>query len=151
MAWRHAYADLLPADYLDALSVDDSENRWRERLAGGDVHLLQARHAGRVLGFIAVGASRDEDAPDDRAEIRAFYIAPDHWSTGVGRRLWLAAQRHIRSRGYTAISLWAIADNRRGRRFYERAGFVAEPASRQSFTLGDTRLEEIRYHRPIAD
>jgi len=59
--------------------------------------------------------------------------------------LWLAARRQLLAEGFQVVSLWVIAGNRRAIDFYERAGFVAEPGSRQTFELGGTKLEEIRY------
>lgn len=41
-AWRSAYRGLLPDDVLDRLSVDDSEQRWRERIVNPWGHVLVA-------------------------------------------------------------------------------------------------------------
>lgn len=112
--------------------------------------LLLARSAGQVAGFVAFGASRDEDAPPFGAEIWAIYVKPAFWSTGAGRRLWLAALGQMQAEGYKSISLWVIAGNDRAIRFYERAGFVAEPESRKKFAHGGATLEEVLYMRSAA-
>src|SRR5262245_60637168 len=87
-SWQHAYRDIMPAQYLASLSVDEREAMWRRSVERQSCHLMVARTGGQVAGFIAVGASRDEGAPADRAEIWAFYARPSAWSTGAGRLLW---------------------------------------------------------------
>jgi ribosomal protein S18 acetylase RimI-like enzyme len=72
-----------------------------------------------------------------------------HWSTGLGRALWLAARAELRKAGFHSASLWVLADNARAIRFYRAAGFVAEGAS-QRITRGGAQLEELRYVADLA-
>lgn len=146
-SWQHAYPDLLPAAYLDALSVERREAVWRASLAKGEPQILLARNDAGVCGFIAFGGSRDADIASDCAEVWALYLAPDVWSQGIGRALWLAAWQRLVAQGFTSASLWVIDGNRRAIAFYEAAGFVAEPASAKRFEIGGTLLDELRYRR----
>jgi ribosomal protein S18 acetylase RimI-like enzyme len=145
--WQHAYRGILPDHYLASLSVAEREAMWRRMVAQQPSHLLVARANGVVVGFVAFGASRDESAPNDRAEIWAIYVKAASWSTGAGRQLWLEALKRIVAEGYKSVSLWVIAGNERAVRFYERAGFVVDPESRKSFELGGVTVEELRYVR----
>ena len=125
-SWRWAYRDDLPAELLDALSVDQRERDWNEwlapePLAGGDV--------GRRRGVIASSASA--------ASVRAATTArpstrPRSWrSTSfpkrrVGGSAGTCSPRPIerlRALGYERATLWVMASNDRSRRFYERAGW----------------------------
>ena len=45
-----------------------------------------------IVGFIDVGASRDEDAD---AELFSLYVHPDSWGTGVGRALIEAGEQRL--------------------------------------------------------
>ena len=144
-SWQHAYRGILRERYLASLSVPDRQAMWRRLVDREPSHLLVARRAGTVAGFIAFGASRDEGAPDDRAEVWAIYVRPGLWSTGVGRQLWLAAWQQMQTEGYTTVGLWVIADNARAIRFYERAGFVVEAGSDKPCEIGGTTVREIRY------
>jgi ribosomal protein S18 acetylase RimI-like enzyme len=148
-SWQHAYKDLLPEAYLASLSVAEREAMWQRMVESDPSHLLLARSDNQIVGFVAFGASRDEGAPTDRAEIWAIYVRPACWSTGAGRLLWLEALRRIAAEGYKSISLWVIVGNGRATRFYERAGLAVEPESRKSFELGGVTLEEIRYVRAV--
>lgn len=147
--WQHAYRDILPEQYLAFLSVPEREAMWRRMVERQPSQLLVARVAGEIIGFVAFGASRDEDAPTDQAEIWAIYVKVASWSTGAGRLLWLQAQQRIVAEEYKSVSLWVVAGNERAVRFYEHAGFVVEPQSRKSFEFGDTAIEELRYIRYV--
>jgi len=149
-SWQHAYKDILPEHYLASLSVVEREAMWRRMIERQPSHLLLARAGGQVAGFVAFGASRDEGASAHCAEIWAIYVRPAFWSVGAGRQLWFSALQQVLAEGYKTVSLWVIAGNQRAVRFYERAGFVAEPASRKQFELGGATLEEIRYVRDSA-
>jgi ribosomal protein S18 acetylase RimI-like enzyme len=149
-SWQHAYKGLLPEQYLASLSVPEREAMWRRMQEQQPTHLLVARNAEQVAGFVAFGASRDEGAPKNQGEVWAIYVKPTFWSTGTGRSLWLAASQQLRAEGHSTVSLWVIAGNQRAIRFYERAGFVAEPESRKQFELGGAMLEEVRYVKSYA-
>ena len=112
-SWQHAYRGILPSPYLASLSVPEREAMWRRMVEQQPSHLLVARADGQVVGFVAFGASRDEGAPADLAEIWAIYVKAASWSTGAGRLLWLEAQQRIVAEGYKSISLWVIAGNAR--------------------------------------
>lgn len=146
-SWQHAYRGILSEQYLASLAVDEREAMWRRMVERQPSHLLVVRANGQVIGFVAFGASRDEGAPHNRAEIWAIYVKASSWSSGAGRLLWLEALQRIVAEGYKSVSLWVISGNERAVRFYERAGFVVEPESRKSFELGGATLEELRYVR----
>jgi ribosomal protein S18 acetylase RimI-like enzyme len=144
-SWQHAYRDLMPAAYLASLSVSEREATWRRKLEAPSGQVLVARTAGQVVGFVAFGASRDDGAAVDCAEVWAIYVKPSFWSAGAGRLLWLGALQRVLAQGYTRVSLWVVVGNERAMRFYGRAGFVVEPQSRKQFELGGAKLEEVRF------
>ena len=144
-SWQRAYQDILPAQYLAALSVERRESMWREAIEKQLPQLLAARSENRIVGFVAFGASRDEGAEPGSAEIWALYLLHEVWSQGVGRMLWQAALERIIAQGFKTVSLWVISTNERAIRFYLDAGFVPEPDSLKEFELGGVQLKEIRY------
>ncbi len=144
-SWQRAYSDILPAQYLDSLSVDKREPVWREALETQSPQLLVARSETGIVGFVAFGASRDERADVTCAEIWAIYLLHEVWTQGVGRMLWQAALERIVAQGFRTVSLWVISTNVRAIRFYLGAGFVPEPDSPKTFELGGVQLQEVRY------
>jgi ribosomal protein S18 acetylase RimI-like enzyme len=143
-AWQRAYAGIVPADFLSALSVDRRAALWRQVLDEAQSELLVAWDGGKALGFVSFGPSRDADAPERRGEIWAIYVSPDAWSSGVGAALWQAARDRMREQGHRNISLWVIENNERAIRFYRCAGFQVEPGSEKEFELGGATLREVR-------
>ncbi|PKO31953.1 MAG: N-acetyltransferase [Betaproteobacteria bacterium HGW-Betaproteobacteria-9] len=144
-AWRVAYASILSAEYLASLSVDQREAMWHKCIAAGEPELLVAKRHGAVVGWMSFGDSRDDGAPKSEAEVWALYVAPECWSSGAGRQLWLRARELMRDRGFTTCSLWVFPQNERAIRFYRAAGFVADAGPPQAFELGGRQLQEVRY------
>ena len=144
-SWQHAYRHLLPAAYLDTLSHERREAQWRDVLAQGKSELLVARSEGEVVGFASFGACRDQEAPPGRGELWALYVAPRHWSRGVGLALWQATQERLTALGLVETSVWVLAGNVRAIRFYGNLGFQPDPGAAKDFEMGGARLREVRY------
>lgn len=148
-AWQSAYVGLVPADFLAALCVDTREAYWRQEIPLGQQQVAVARSGATTVGWVSYGPSRDKDALPEAAEIWAIYVAPEHWSTGAGRHLWLHARRQLAQQGFHSVSLWVLATNARAIDFYRKAGFEPEPRSAKAFVLGGATLTEIRYSTPL--
>jgi GNAT superfamily N-acetyltransferase len=80
-------------------------------------------------------------------ELYALYVTPDWWSTGTGRALMDHVLTALRGEGYPRVVLWVLADNKRARRFYERAGFTPDGGTNVITGLGG--VLEIRYTRDL--
>ena len=145
VAWQKAYVGIVPADFLATLSVETREAYWRQEIPLGKQQVVLAKSGGTTVGWVSYGPSRDEDALPRAAEIWAIYVDPEHWSTGVGRQLWLYARQQLAQKGYQSVSLWVLATNARAIDFYRKASFQAEPSSTKEFVLGGATLTEIRY------
>lgn len=126
-SWRWAYRGLIPDDFLEGLSVDDRETRWREGLterSPGRACVVADDHQGRLVGFAAFGTAADPaSSPEGSGEVHAIYVDEFVAGTGVGRELFGAAAAGLRELGYQRAFLWVLATNDRARRFYEKAGW----------------------------
>jgi GNAT superfamily N-acetyltransferase len=144
--WRAAYRHVFPAEELDRDGFIQPQ-RWRGRLEHppGGWSTFVAEESGRVIGFAAVGPSRDEPRT---GELYAIYVEPEAWSTGTGRALIEAAESRLHER-YREATLWVLADNPRARAFYERAGWRADGAEKAEERWG-VRATEVRYRKPLA-
>jgi ribosomal protein S18 acetylase RimI-like enzyme len=142
--WQAAYAHILPAAFLDSLSVEKRTVRWHSILAltrAGETHVYV--EGATVLGWIDWGPSRDPDR-NGEAEVLAIYVSPDHWQRGIGRQLMQRAEAGVSSRGIARITLWVLEQNTSGRRFYERLGYAADGA-RKIEDVGGVQATELRY------
>jgi GNAT superfamily N-acetyltransferase len=124
-SWRYAYRGLLPDDYLEKLSVDEREARLLAWFADPTPRsgILVAEEAGRIVGFVTFGPSRDDDVGEETGEVPAIYVAPAATGAGIGRALLEKATAASRETGFTRASLWVLERNERARRFYEKAGW----------------------------
>ncbi|GII65288.1 N-acetyltransferase [Sphaerisporangium krabiense] len=147
--WRAAYAGLVPAGYLDRMSVEADAERRRDSF-GGDARVqnLVAELGGEVVGWGVMGPCRDEGCEDDHGEIYALYVAPPVIGAGVGRALMRELVARADAASYPWLSLWVLRDNHRARRFYERAGFHWD-GGQLSWHVDGEVVPEVRYRRSL--
>lgn len=145
-SWREAYADVIPAEYLDSIDVAERAETWRERLAGPSrgLSIWVAEEGAEVLGFACLGPSRDEDADRSTLEIYAIYLEPSAWGRGVARELMRTVLASVPAGA--VVTLWVLGANERARHFYRRHGFQPDGVERVE-EYGGTPLTEIRYRR----
>lgn len=133
-SWRATYAHILSAAALERLDVDRRALLWTRRLAApapGQATLL-AEVAGRLVGFALLGPTPDTDHdPATTGHVFAIHVDPQATGQGVGAVLLGGAVDALADAGYGAATLWVVGDNRRARRFYERAGWTPDGVSRR--------------------
>jgi L-amino acid N-acyltransferase YncA len=102
----------------------------------------------RLVGYMTVGWSRDDDAPPKVGEVRTCFVHPDRWHGGVGTALMDEGLRRLGDAGYEQATVWSFDANDRANAFYERHGFRRDGAGRRTDVWG--RVLEVRYRRPLA-
>ncbi|MEZ0507418.1 N-acetyltransferase family protein [Pseudomonas sp. Env-44] len=151
-SWQDAYRDLMPAQFLSGLQVTLArrEAHWARSLASGESTVWVAEVGQQIVGWISVGASRDEDAVQANAgEVMAIYVLAEHWHSGVGLALWNAGLQDLLAQGYERLTLWVLAGNERAIRFYRRAGCVEGAGTERHLERGGVALVEVRYGLPL--
>ncbi|MFH8407513.1 GNAT family N-acetyltransferase [Streptomyces sp. NPDC018019] len=152
--WQTAYAGLMPQTYLDGLSAAEEAGRRRAFFAAAppEVVDLVAERDGGLVGWAVFGPARlpgGSPPSTSEGELYALYLPPEQIGTGVGRALLDACLLRAARNGFRTLSLWAVKGNARARRFYERAGFLADGAEDTSDVAG-TAVPEVRYRRTLA-
>ncbi len=128
-SWRAAYADLVPAEKLAELDVDERERTWRDRIANAEASTMRSWVAeldGAVVGYAFTIPSEDEDLEPGTHEVAALYTFPDVWGTGAGAALMQTCEAALIDSGVHQAALWCLEDNVRARRFYERGGWKSD-------------------------
>jgi ribosomal protein S18 acetylase RimI-like enzyme len=148
-SWKAAYAGILPSAYLTALSVEARATLWQRSIEAGVPEIWVARLGSRLEAFVAFGKCRDELVVGQVGEIWAIYARRCAWGMGLGRSLCERALERLTEDGFERVSLWVFENNPRARRFYEGAGFEAEPASVKTFPIAGITAREIRYARQL--
>lgn len=137
-AWHGAYRGLVPDAVLDEFTLEVRLPRWRQILGvPGDGRTTVYERDGRVVSFATVGASRDQ--PGD-GEIWALYVHPTFWGCGAGRALVADGLDALQARGFGQAILWVLEGNARAIRFYERAGFRLDGASKLENEVAHLRM-----------
>lgn len=148
-SWQWAYRGLLPDDYLDRLSVDGRTRAHAERLAAEtEGRTWVAEQEGQIVGFVTAGPSRDPDAAPQTGEVGAIYLRREATGKGIGRALFAHAIRDLRQCGYRQATLWVLDTNLGARRFYERAGWIADGTTKTEERPG-ALLREVRYRASL--
>lgn len=150
---RVAFTGLLPEETLARVgSVEWRRGMWSKflRTPPHGAQTLVAEIGGRLVGFVAVGPSRDQDRDSAAVgEVLLVYVDPDFWGRGVGRALLGEAVERLRCDGYGSATLWTLAAGTKTLRFYELAGWRPEGAKRP-LTLGEgSGALEVRYERTL--
>ena len=143
--WQAAYAHVFGAERLAGLDVRRRTAGWERSLREGET-VFVADEGGRVVGFAAVGPSRDDA---DEAELYAIYALPESWGSGAGPALLGAGLEEMRAAGYEEAVLWVLEDNPRARRFYAREGFEPDGGPKEESVLG-MRVVEVRLRLRLA-
>lgn len=144
LAWRQAYADLLPADYL-AHRVVTADDR-RPQLNRADIVVVVAEVRGEIVGFATVAAA--PEPVSHQGQLYAIYLLAEHWGRGLGHRLHEAAMAALAELGFAEAVLWVFTDNGRTIEFYQRHGWTNDGAGVE--VVGGRTMRESRFRRPLA-
>ena len=140
-SWKTAYRDIVPQAYLDGIPA----GHWAEALDRAGWDTLVLTEGERLIGTSSVCASRWPDWAGF-GEVVSLYLLPEFMGRGCGKALLAAAVNRLAGQGFQEVLLWVLEENRRARRFYERAGFAA-PGDFLVDEIGGKPLREVLYCR----
>lgn len=145
-AWRAAYQQFMPEDFLAGLNPEENLAELKERLSvqSWDFDLSVAEEQGEVVAFSIVGEPRYKTAAGTM-ELWALNVLPEYWRVGIGSSLVERAVRHSSIGGFKAIELWCIKGNAPAEQAYEKLGFIQSGQSRATSQLTGHTLSEIHY------
>jgi ribosomal protein S18 acetylase RimI-like enzyme len=146
-AFRAGYADLLPADVLDATRTPAVTAQFRAWPEGRETWVAVA---GGAVGFARFGGAHDDSpggADPTSGYLASLYVDPSAGGRGVGRLLLTHALDRMRIAGYRDVTLWVFRDNAAARGLYQSAGFAPDGSE-----LVDPRwrVPQIGLRRPAA-
>jgi GNAT superfamily N-acetyltransferase len=116
---------VIPDASLDAMVATDYVDSWHRRIGSPFPHgAWVALVKGAVVGVSYV--MPDEEVPETAPALHVdmLYVRPGHAGRGIGAALLTMAIEHTRAAGYKRATLWALRQNARTRRFYEREGWT---------------------------
>jgi ribosomal protein S18 acetylase RimI-like enzyme len=151
-SWQAAYADLLPAEFLDGLSTElrARAEQWQDWLSTESPQrsVLVVADGDDIVGFAHLGPAGDKDLkPNEVGELYSMYLDPARYRQGWGSELMTAVFDEFRAGGFAGASLWVMTANTAARTFYEQAGWAADGAE-TDHCLGIT-IPAVRYRRAL--
>ncbi|MEM0554178.1 MULTISPECIES: GNAT family N-acetyltransferase [Aeromonas] len=138
-SWLAAYGQVLGPDLLEQLAVTSHLQIWQQRLADAGPRPMLLCLDEVVIGLLYWQPVQEGD--ETIAWIRAFYLHPDHWRQGYGKRLWQAVAMQMRRAGCSCVKLWLLDGNHIGEGFYLRRGFMFDGQERTLMSLGHPCLQ----------
>ncbi len=150
--WRTAYASILPAPVLDALSVEAAVPAWLAAVQEPPSprhHLLVALEQEFLVGFTAVAPADDleEGDPDPEATVNIgpLLVEPRWGRRGHGSRLLAAAIDHARGDGMARAIAWIPTADSASLDFLRSAGWEPDGYAR-ALDTGAGDIRELRLH-----
>ncbi|NVM18703.1 MAG: GNAT family N-acetyltransferase [Candidatus Lokiarchaeota archaeon] len=125
--WRTAYQDIFPADYLNNLSYEKGEEKWRKRFIDPERHIffyIAETDVKEIVGFV-LGDFEQSDLtlkiPGIRkyiGELRAIYVLKEYQRRGIGVNLVKMVVERLLENNINSMIVWVLEDNP-NRKFYE--------------------------------
>ena len=144
-AFKEGLLGFLPEGFaLEA--PEEWEGRLAEVLGSDGVEGLIAEGPDGLLGLVMFGLNRHADPAPSAGELRALFVHPSSWRSGVGRAPGGGALEGLRGMGYECVTLWSVRDNDRVTAFYESLGFRRDGATQLRESPGGA---EVRYAREL--
>jgi ribosomal protein S18 acetylase RimI-like enzyme len=154
-AWRTSYADLLPAELLDTLDVDELAATWRASLGkppDARNRVLVALERNLVTGFALTGPAIDPDCdPVADGEVTDLTVDPHKRHAGHGSRLMQASVDTLKADRFTRAVTWLGAQDDETRGFLTSAGWAPDGAHRTLDLTGDgtVQVKQVRLHTDL--
>ena len=122
VAWRHAYAGLIPYRTLMAM-VERRSYTWWQKAIRGSTSILVLEVDKVIAGYATLGLNRARSLPQE-GEIYELYLKPEYQGIGLGSQLFGEARRLLRSLGCKGMVVWTLEENERAVNFYIALGGV---------------------------
>jgi len=146
LSWQSAYAHILPGDYLESRVPLEFSIHWQSyfaRHAGEWGLVLIAEVNAESIGFVSAERSTD----DVRGVLLdCLHVQPSFYGRGAGRLMIDAACAWALEIGSQSIHLFALRENRRAIRFYERNEWKC--IGEESSLIGETPVVDLVFTKP---
>ena len=122
-AWKSAYKNIFPQNFLNNLSTDVWIKRFNDMIVNKRSFAFVAEFEKKIVGDIILGKSRDKNF-DTLGEIYAINVLPDYQKQNIGKTLILKALSELQYKHcYKSVFLKVVDKNENARKFYEHMGF----------------------------
>ena len=114
-AWKQAYMEMFPMEYLEADTPDIRAREFIESYKDKGIHYYLIYEDEMVIGIVKVILKENKVC-----EISSLYILAEYRNKGYGKQVVAYLRNVFRQE---KIYLWVLEENVKARRFYENNGF----------------------------
>ncbi len=150
-SWHTTYRGIFPQAAIEEHTLERREGLW--------THVLEMPSAGRsvwvavcgdeVIGFAAFGPLRTDGPPiEGEAELTSIYLRDGVQRAGIGRRLFGAGARWLKTAGFGAVRCKVVRGNP-AIAFYQRLG--GRVVDTGTFELDGMQIVEDTYRFELGD
>lgn len=140
-SWRTTYTGIVDPSFLDSLSYEEREQRWRQVIPS-DPPFVAVNKDHEVIGFANGGKERTGKFAPYESEVYAIYLLEPYQGKGLGRKLIQAVVNQLIEAGYESLIIRVLSENE-ARFFYEAIGGVI--VTEGELTIGNKTHKEIVY------
>ncbi len=140
-AWRNAYSGIIPGQTLNRMILRRNTANW-SRVLKNAANVSVLLFAEKVAGYALIRGNADRRIKA-KGEISELYLSPEYQGVGLGRRLFLDAQKRAFVNYGSGCVVWVLNANSPARRFYEIMGGRAVAKAVEQ--LGGANLEKTAY------
>jgi GNAT superfamily N-acetyltransferase len=134
-AWLAGLSHVFPAEEFP-FPDEEVLAKYRLWFEDPDFRAVAVDQESRLIAHVAY----------DREQLRQLSVHPEHWGTGLADTIVEAALDDMATGDASRARLWVLTANARGRRFYERTGWMPTgKVSRSQFVPHPEMLEYVRH------
>ena len=120
IAWRGAYAGLIPHKSLQTM-IARRHAGWWKRAIGRGTSVMVVDFGGAIAGYCTFGLNRARALPQD-GEIYELYLRPEYQGLGFGRSLFESVRAELAARNLSGLAVQVLSDNGPACAFYKAMG-----------------------------
>ena len=122
-AWKQAYNDIFPVNYLEADTPDVRAREFRESCRDERIFYFLLYEDKTAVGIVKV-----ESEWNQSCEILSIYILEEYRNKRYGKQFIAYLKDTLK---YKKIYLWVLEENMKARQFYESNGFCLTGKKRE--------------------
>ncbi|MDI6666729.1 GNAT family N-acetyltransferase [Leuconostoc falkenbergense] len=118
--WRETYADILPDEYLNTLSVSEIQKKWQTFIDSPVTTLQVVEIDNEIAGFVATS---DDDQIENATYVDALHISNRFQRKGLGTKLLnkVLEEAHKHNK---RVTIAILKGNENARNLYTKLGAV---------------------------
>ncbi|MDQ0159975.1 ribosomal protein S18 acetylase RimI-like enzyme [Alkalibacillus salilacus] len=141
-SWKTTYKNIIPDDFLDNMSYERRNDKWKDNIAQNDQYVFVAENDDReIVGFGSCG-KRDKNTVENAGDLTTIYLLEEYQGRGIGKELFKQLFLQFNELRYNRVFVEVLEGND-ACRFYEHYG--AKLIKSEQVKIGGAELNLLTY------